>query len=330
MAYVTVVIPTYNRAHCVGAAIESVLQQTFADVELLVVDDGSTDDTRSIVEKYAALARTQQKTLKYFTQNHQGKSVALNSVLPHIDSKWTAFLDSDDAWLPEKLEQQFQALRRFPDCQVCFTDFRCINNPQMDTTGFRFWGKSFRQHFERLDRTAESILDSPFVSIVTLICQSHLIAKVGAFDPLLRFTEDYDFVFRLALGRDFCLVNTPLVLVDRSTSAVRHTGTSAVWDDIEFRLGCERYRYEKWPALGDELPGSIRKKLIHKMRAVHSSWANEYLQSGKYNEAIESIGKAISYQVTPNLIAKWLATQLFPTVTRSLALRRSGFRAEHF
>jgi glycosyltransferase involved in cell wall biosynthesis len=330
MAYISIVIPTYNRAHCVGAAIESVLKQTFTDVEILIVDDGSTDDTARVVEKYIALARAQQRTLRYLPQTHQGKSVALNNVLPYIGSEWTAFLDSDDAWLPEKLEQQFRALRRFPDCQVCFTDYHCINNRQMDTTGFRFCGKSFRQHFGRLNRAAESILDSPFVSIVTLICRSHLIAEVGAFDPLLRFTEDYDFLFRLALGRDFCFVNAPLVLVDRSTPTIRHTGTSTIWDDIEFRLECEQYRYEKWMSMGDALPDRIRKKLIRKLRAVHSSCANEYLQSGKYDKAVQSIGKAVSYQVTPNLIAKWLATRLFPTVARSFALRRRGFRAEYF
>jgi glycosyltransferase involved in cell wall biosynthesis len=329
MARISVIIPTYNRAHCLATAIDSVLRQTFTDLEVIIVDDGSTDETRMIVQRYLCPTNDRQQSVRYIKQSHRGKSVALNNVLQYVHSEWIAFLDSDDEWLPGKLEQQFRALERFPGVTVCFTDYVCINNPKMETTGFNFCEKSFTNRYELLHNTAAAILEAPFVSMVTLICRSELVGEVGGFDPGLHFTEDYDFIFRLALGRDFCFVNLPLVKVDRSVPAVRHTGTSAIWDNIDFRLSCERYRYEKWLSMGNMLSSPIRKTLARKLGAVHSSWANEYLQRGDYDHAIESIDRAVGYRVTLSLIVKRVVATFFPTVAKSLTLRR-GFKTEHF
>ena len=330
MAHVTVIIPTYNRAHCIGVAIESVLGQSFTDLELLIVDDGSTDGTTQVVEQYLPNSGSQGPKVRFLQLSHKGKSAALNAALRSVESEWVAFLDSDDEWLPEKLERQFEALKRFPDVQVCFTDFLCINNPKMDTTIFRFYGRSFDGCFGRVSNTVDAILDTPFVSVVTLVCRTELVRQVGAFDPSLRFTEDYDFVFRLALSREFCYVNEPLVRVDRSIPTVRHTGTSAIWDDIDFRLNCERYRFNKWLGMGDMLSPSTRRKIRVKLRGVHSSFANQHLRRREYDRALESIGKAFDYQITPALVAKWLLTICLPSAARTLTLGRRGFKTEQF
>jgi hypothetical protein len=146
----------------------------------------------------------------------------------------------------------------------------------------------------------------------------------------LRFTEDYDFLFRLALRGDLCYVNQPLAIVDRGAPTERHTGAAAVWDNIDFRLSCEQYRFEKWLKLGDTLPESLRKTIVTRLRAVHSSWANQYLQRGDYDQASKSILAASRYQITPNLIVKWLLTRLCPSYMTDLAIRRGGFKTEFF
>ncbi len=330
MARVSVIIATYNRAHCLEKAIESVLQQTFRDFDLIIADDGSTDDTAAVVDKYLRPSHPLHGRIQYVHQHNQGKSVALNNALARTSSEWIAFLDSDDEWLPGKLDQQFQILQRFPEAIACFTDFTYTNNPSMKTTGFLYYGRDFHRSAGMLPGTARVLLDAPFVSVVTLVCRAKLIREVGGFDPYLRFTEDYDFVFRLSLQGDFCFVNVPLVMVDRSVPAERHTGKSAVWDDVAFRLNCEQYRYEKWLGLVDGLSSEMRKIISRKLRAVHSGWANEHLQHGEYDRAMNSIAEAVKYQATPNLAAKWLLTRICPSMMRDLAVRRGGFKTEHF
>ena len=104
---VSVVIPTYNRAATVPRAIESVLAQTVTDLEVIVVDDGSSDDTGKVLGEMFG------DRIRYYAQTNQGASVARNRGVEEARGEWIAFLDSDDLWEKEKLEWQFKALERF-------------------------------------------------------------------------------------------------------------------------------------------------------------------------------------------------------------------------
>src|SRR5439155_12157099 len=117
---VSVVIPSYNRAYIVGQAIESALQQTHRPVEVLVADDGSTDDTRRVVEGYGPPVR-------YFYQPNAGVSAARNLGLRHARGEFIALLDSDDWWLPWKVEAQVRLLRAFPDVGMVWTDMAAVD-----------------------------------------------------------------------------------------------------------------------------------------------------------------------------------------------------------
>src|ERR1700751_5211074 len=108
---VSVVIPTYNRAEKVRDGIESILAQTLTDLEIIVVDDGSSDNTGKI------LGETVGGRIRYYAQTNQGASVARNKGIEEARGEWIAFLDSDDFWEKDKLECQLQALERFsPQC----------------------------------------------------------------------------------------------------------------------------------------------------------------------------------------------------------------------
>jgi len=322
---VSVIIATYNRSHLLKTAIDSVLDQTFTDYELLVVDDGSADDTATLVRAYGDRVR-------YLHQENQGKSVALNNALATARGEWIAFLDSDDYWLPEKLEWQFRAIEKFKnqDCGACFTDGQFVNNPKMDTTAFKFYGREYLEHLCILSNPVHTLAESPIgLSVVTLVCRAALIQKIGGFDPDLRFTEDYDFVFRLALTTNYCLVNQPLVVIDRSVATGRHTGASAIWDRVDFRLDCERYRYEKWLRLADNRP-DVRKIISRHLRAVHSARANWYLANQKYELAQTALATAMRYQLTPSLAIKCILSKIAPKSTGKFVLRHRGFNADVF
>src|ERR1039457_3807219 len=112
---VSVVIPTYNRAAQVRKGIESVLAQTVTDLEVIVVDDGSSDDTEK------TLGQIFGDRIRYYDQRNEGASVAWNKGIEEARGEWIAFLDSDDIWEREKLEWQFKALERFgPECGGCY------------------------------------------------------------------------------------------------------------------------------------------------------------------------------------------------------------------
>lgn len=328
---VSVIIATYNRASMLKIAIDSVLAQSYQHYELIVADDGSSDDTAELVHSYVQRGIPGADRIRYFYQENQGKSVALNHAVAQAKGEWVAFLDSDDYWLPEKLDKQLRAIEQFQGrCGACFTDGQFVNNPHMDTTAFRFYGRQYDGSCGMLPNPTETFAETPAgVSIVTLVCRTELVTKAGGFDAGLRFTEDYDFIFRLSLVTDFCFVNSPLVIIDRSAAENRHSGSSAIWDQVDFRLQCEQRRYEKWMSLTGQGPAEIQSILRRQLRKVHSGWANWYLANGQYDMAQEHISRALSYGFTPGLLVKNILARLSPRTARTLAMRR-GFDAQVF
>src|SRR3974390_437128 len=194
---VSIIIATYNRAHLLGAAVDSVLAQTFSDYELIIADDGSSDATSDLITSYLQSGESKTDCIRYFRQPNQGKSVALNNAMLQAKGEWIAFLDSDDRWLPEKLERQFRAIEQFGDRRgACFTDGQFVNNQHMDTTAFEFFGQHYEESVGTLPDAVKTLATTPAgISIVTLVCRADLVRKVGGFDPAIRFTESYDFFF---------------------------------------------------------------------------------------------------------------------------------------
>jgi len=111
----SVIIPTYNRAHLICDAIESVIEQGYDAVEIIVIDDGSTDNTKKNIEKYGSM-------VVYQYQSNQGVSVARNTGVKMATGKYISFLDSDDVFLPGKMKREQESFLRFPDAEVVVTD----------------------------------------------------------------------------------------------------------------------------------------------------------------------------------------------------------------
>ncbi len=121
MPFFSVVIPTFNRAHLVTRAVESVLTQKFTDYECIVVDDGSTDDTSRVLSPYT-------NKIKYIYISHGGVSTARNRGIQQAQGEWIAFLDSDDMWLPEKLAAHYEYIQAHPNIYIHQTDELWIRN----------------------------------------------------------------------------------------------------------------------------------------------------------------------------------------------------------
>jgi glycosyltransferase involved in cell wall biosynthesis len=314
---VSVIIPTYNRSADVQNAIRSVLCQTFTDFEVIVVDDGSSDDTGKILEA------TYGDRIRYFAQANQGVSAARNKGLAEARGEWIALLDSDDLWEKEKLEWQFKALEQFGSrCGGCYTDTQFFNYPETRTM-FQLSEESYR-HAETMGINPDvlRLLLKPggagmVICTCTLLARADLVAKSGGFNPTLRFGEDSEFMFRLAMLTDFCYVNRPLVSVDRSPAEQRHVGVSSEWNKLELWLGDTQLKLELLLRLGDAVPRNIRQLIRGQLGSVHSGWVNWYLESGEYAKAREAASRAAQLDLTFNIAAKWLLTWISPR----LALR---------
>jgi len=321
---VSAVIPTYNRGHLLKNAIDSILAQTYPVHEIIVVDDGSTDGTREMLESYVKEESGSIRCpVHYFYQQNQGQSVALNKGIEMGNGEWIAFLHSDDAWLPQKLESQFRAIEHFDwQCGLCFTDAQFVNNPHMQTATFQLAGMCYQQPLGIVSDPLRSIVGSeqpyPGVWVSTQLVRADLARRIAGFDPQLRCSEDQDFLFRLALITNLCFVNSPQVSIDRTPVWDR---ASKLWDRVDIRLRNDQYRCEKWLNLSAELPPDVRIGIRNNLRDIHSAWTNFYLEREEYESARQEISTALKYGLTYMLAIKWILTQIAPKLARKVVLK---------
>ncbi len=193
MSEVSVIIPTYNRAEYVTKAIDSVLAQTYTDYEIIVIDDGSTDNTKEVLLPY-------MDRIRYIYQENAGASAARNRGIKASKGEWIAFLDSDDEWLPGKLAVQIRAVERHPQLVAHMVNVNLTNYNDSDQSSFLHCKFPFEGN--------EGIIDDPFIQHfkyrtiampVAVMCRKECAIKAGLFDESFVYGEDYDFVCRLAL-----------------------------------------------------------------------------------------------------------------------------------
>lgn len=185
---VSVVIPTYNRAQYIGACLKSVLDQSFSDFEILVIDDGSTDNTREVV------ARFKDPRISYEWQANSGRpSVPRNRGIELSRGDYIAFLDSDDLWLPSKLEKQMAVAKRHPEAALIY----CLAR-QFDETGDKDLVSPYR--LKRSGSVYPFLLFYSFIPALTVLVQRRHLAQVGVFDtrPEFKAVEDYELWLRMA------------------------------------------------------------------------------------------------------------------------------------
>ena len=184
MPTVSVIIPTYNRRNYVPASIQSVLDQTYGDYEIVVVDDGSTDNTRELLERWI-----ESGTIRYIRQENKGAAAASNRGFKEASGELITFLDSDDLWPEDKLEWQVQYLRE---------------HPEMGAVGgaHQFIDKDGEKSKSPIVREGEYAFENvftgtPVVSIGAALIRCRLVDEAGGFDESIE-TQDFDLWMKLA------------------------------------------------------------------------------------------------------------------------------------
>ncbi|OQY28177.1 MAG: glycosyl transferase [Candidatus Cloacimonetes bacterium 4572_55] len=195
---VSVIIPTYNRVVMLQEAITSVLEQTYTDFELIVVDDGSTDETQEVLRQYA------DRLIYLRHDENQGVSAARNRGIRSARGEWIAFLDSDDLWRPEKLEIQIAFFDKTPDAHICQTEEIWVRR------GKRVNPKKIHRKYS--GDVFRHCLPLCIVSPSAVMIRRKLLDEVRLFDESLPACEDYDLWLRISKKYPIYLINQPLIV----------------------------------------------------------------------------------------------------------------------
>lgn len=197
---VSVIIATYNKSNLILRTIQSVINQTFQDFELIIVDDGSDDNTLEVIKKISV----KDKRIKYIYQKNQGYASALNNGISLSNGKYIAILDDDDEWLPEKLEKQIQIFEKYPSVYLvsCWLFKISENNKRLFKTysGLienRKWCDFFKSN---------GILTSS-----SILFKKEIFDELGGFDSKLKLVCDLEFYIRVINNYDIYFLPIPLL-----------------------------------------------------------------------------------------------------------------------
>jgi glycosyltransferase involved in cell wall biosynthesis len=322
---VSVLIPTFNRGAWLPRVLESVFGQTRPPIEVIVVDDGSTDGSGEVIRRLLDENVGWRGRLHYIVQENQGKSAALNRALTCVSGEWIAYDDSDDLWHVDKLEWQFRALAAFPDCSVCFTDARFV-------PGQSAFERARKRYPERLGRIGDplklAVSGEHGIFMQTILVRKTIMDRVGEFDPRLRVGQDTDIILRLALQSGFCYVNLPLTDIDRSSE--RSIGLTTQYSRRSVnRLASGELMFTKWltiiPRERKDVLASVRRLLsmfqseLAMSLLIHDSRAKARAairRSMRTRVSLRATGKLVLVHAAPRLMAHLLRKKRASGITK--------------
>ena len=211
---ISVIVPTFNRACIITKTIESVINQTYQDIEIIVVDDCSTDNTEEIIKEL----QKHDKRIRYIRhKENKGAGTARNTGIEEAKGIYIALQDSDDEWLPEKLEKQMQVFETVSaDVGVVYSGaWRIKNNEKTYIPFYRIKQKQGDIHKE--------LLRENFIITPSLLIKRMCFAKVGFFEESLSYFEDWEFLIRVAKYFNFRYVDEPLLISYYTSGGVNET-----------------------------------------------------------------------------------------------------------
>ena len=261
---VSVIIPTYNCASYLGVAIDSALAQTYQNVEIVVVDDGSTDDTRRLLAPYG-------DKISYYYENQSGVPAARNVGVQHAQGDLIAFLDADDIWFPEKLSTQVGALLQFPEAGLVFSDKRAFDAGGVIIDAyFHSLGNWFERH--RIGKTDvaygwlyRELLNANDITTSSALVRKDVLEKVGPLDEILRMGDDYDLWLRIA--REYKLIFINQVLTEYR---VQPNGLSGCVDIRHYRWASARIKVHEKHLQKEWVP--VESRSLVKQMLAQECW----------------------------------------------------------
>ena len=303
---VSVIIPTYNCGKYIRESINSALFQTYTKLEVVVVDDGSTDDTEAVLEIYG-------QRIKYFRKENGGPASARNFGIKNASGEFIAFLDADDMWLPNKLALQIAYLQEHPEIGAVFSiqDDGCKDIDK--------YSKSTRKRI-RSGYIFDELLKGNFVSTSTTVVRRNVFEDVGLFDEdrNLISVEDFNFWIRVSIKHKFGFID--------EIFSIKGIRTDSLTEDFENMYSADIYNFRKIKAL-------FRKWGISENRAYHAGLGNyyyefgdQYFYRGQLKKARRKLLKSLVYR--PFRLDAWVRTGLTLLPLKVLGYLRKRKKAQ--
>jgi glycosyltransferase involved in cell wall biosynthesis len=308
---VSVIIPTHNRARLIGQAIESALGQTYPHVEVVIADDGSSDDTRAVVESFGP-------RVKYVRQANAGVSAARNFGMRHARGEFIAFLDSDDGWRPWKIEAQLSALQRHRAAGLVWTDMSAVDegdkllDPRYLRTMYSAYEKvDIARTLQRVDDLgalgasvpselssaavlegdlSNAILLGNLIHTSTVLFRRSWCERTGGFDESYRRAgEDYEFYIRLSSAGPVIFIDAPSTLY-RIGAADQLTAPSMILEIARNNLRA----VETWiPPAANQV--SLPSGIIRRRVSESFAWVGEAeLDAGHRMSAARQLSRSLA------------------------------------
>lgn len=295
---VSIIIPSYNAAGYIKEAVDSALAQTYENIEIIVVDDGSTDNTKEILAPYI-----KKRQIKYFYQKNQGLSAARNVAIKNSKGEYIALLDADDIFLPAKIEKQISYLENNHQCDVCY----CGLYHFFDGVPDKLLKLDYR-YYSGVD-VLPQLLERHFIAPLAAVLRRSVFDRFGYFDENLKRSEDLEFWLRLAYGGvQICFFPEILAKLRIRTKnnlqsfdsqpEVKLTNLKVIERLNQKMTLVERRRY---------------KMNFHLMRYRFKT-AVAYLLTGNKSEARTFLFQSLNYYFLGSLIAAiiWMLVMLLP------------------
>jgi glycosyl transferase family 2 len=301
----SVVIPTYNRAHSLGDAIASVLDQTMGDLECIVVDDGSTDDTAAL------LSRIRDPRLRVIRGHHAGVAAARNLGIAHARAPLVAFLDSDDAWRPDKLACETGFLERHPEVDAVFSDLEKFDGGRRYASFMRetavFSALLRRRAYpDGVALTRRQmflvLLEEVPIKPSALTLRRAAFERVGRFDESWSSSEDWEFLLRFARAHRFGYIDAPLALLRVGDDSLHRTD-QARGDGRMIRLLTRERRLARHDP---QARAAAQRGIVRRVKFF--AW--HYHDAGRRRQAAAVFLRGFLVTFAPGLLARGVAVLL--------------------
>lgn len=321
---VSVVIPAFNAHAYLAESIASVRRQTRQPAEIIVVDDGSSDGTAALAARLGA---------RVFASVNRGPAAARNTGARIATQPWLAFLDADDLWLEEKLALQFDALERWPDASLCFTDYDAIDarGARTRSEGATHAGFALLRAEQRRgdaariapDVAVNALVRSMFVRQSSVVANREQFMRSGGYDERMRLGEDYELFLRLSAV-------APVVSIERALVVYQRRESSLSADSLAEVCSIDRL-WETMLARPDRYPATMLA-LVRSARApTLRRGAAKALRLGKFGDARSLAEKALHIERSPASMVACAVAGLLGTPAGSGVHRavRTLWRARH-
>ena len=312
---VSVVLPTYNGADLLPEVIASILDQDFKDLELLIVDDGSMDDTERVIHAI----QEKDKRLRYYKlSENKGLGFARQAGLEQAAGRYIALADDDDLWLDGKLRTQLEIMENHPEIDILFSDYWNLDYVDHkerkgfdeNAAGMRYLiTRKIQEQLWLVDSGVDmGVIESNFIAVPTLLVRPSVFEKVGGFNEKLRMATDHEFAFRAAaLGAKFAYLDRPLIQRRRYPTSLTANPIKELPSILQALVLCRQLCL----SIHRE---DLEKQVIQMIQRTHFYLIYPYGQRGQRLQAWNSYKNSGPYRFSPEGLALLFASLGGPRV----------------